>query len=662
MAVNQSITKKFTPNYKEVSYLSKNFPDFRQNLIEFAKSYYPQTYSDFNEASPGMMFIEMASYVGDVLSFYIDNQFKENLLAFAQERKNIINISQAFGYKPRLTAPATVQAIMYQMVPALPASENFDPDDRFFLKILRNSKFSTNTADAVSFRSMEDVDFANPTDREIRVFSRNPVDNTPTMYVVSKKIKLIAADIKTTQFTFGSPQKFTRVQLSDPNIISVINVVDSDGNIWDEVDFLGQDVVIDEKDVSVRNDSGFLASGSLVTASPNPTKIAVFRRKPRRFVTRINDQMQMEMWFGSGITNLDDEIFQLNSNQIANTKYDQRIGNASIDPTDFLESDAFGLAPANTTLTVSYWVGGGVESNAPSNTITTVDSLLVSNRLEDYPNEFRPLYNQILGSVAINNEEPATGGGDPASIEEMRQNALAFFNAQNRVVTDKDYLVRTLSLPPQFGSIAKAFILREEQIIALGDENIYNLTVNRDSDPYNNRIYVNDPVVPHATNVYVLGYNANRNLTTLNTLVKQNLAKYLEQFRVLTDDINIIDAFIVNIGVEFDIVVYRNYNMNDVLARTIDAVKDFFDVDRWQINQPIIMNDLRLTIGSVEGVRTVPNVRVFNKYFFRDGRDYQEYRYPISEATIDDVIYPSLDPCIFELRYPDTDIIGHARQ
>ena len=662
MAVNQSITKKFTPNYKDVSYLSKNFPEFRQNLIEFAKSYYPQTYSDFNEASPGMMFIEMASYVGDVLSFYIDNQFKENLLGFAQERKNIINISQAFGYKPRLSAPATVQAIIYQMVPALPASENFDPDDRFFLKVLQNSKFSTNTADTVTFRSIEDIDFANPEDREIRVFSRNPTDNTPTMYVVSKKIKLIAADVSTTQFTFGSPKKFTRVQLGGDNIISVINVVDSDGNTWDEVDFLGQDVVIEERDVSARSTTGFLLSGSLETASANPTKIAVFKKKPRRFVTRINDQMQMEMWFGSGVTNLNDEIFQLNSNQIANTKYDQRVGNASIDPTDFLESDAFGLAPANTTLTVSYWTGGGVESNVTSNTITVVDSLLVSNRLEDYPTEFRPLYNQILGNVAINNEEPATGGGDTETDEEIRQNALAFFNAQNRVVTDKDYLVRTLSMPPQFGSIAKAFVLREEQIIALGDENIYNLTVNRDSDPYNNRIYVNDPVIPHATNVYVLGLNANRKLTTLNTLVKQNLAKYIEQFRVLTDDINIVDAFIINIGVEFDIVVYRNYNMNDVLARTIDTVKDFFDIERWQINQPIVMNDLRLAIGSVEGVRTVPNVRVFNKYFFRDGRDYQEYRYPISEATVDDIIYPSLDPCIFELRYPDTDIIGHARQ
>jgi hypothetical protein len=370
----------------------------------------------------------------------------------------------------------------------------------------------------------------------------------------------------------------------------------------------------------------------------------------------------MELWFGSGMTNLDNEVLQLNSTQIANSKYDQRITNASLDPNDFLSSDAFGVAPANTTLTVTYLVGGGVESNVTSNTITNVDNLIVANDIQDYETAQRPLFNQIVSSVSLNNEEPARGGGDPETVEEIRQNALAFFNAQNRVVTDKDYLVRTLSLPPQYGTVAKAFVVREEQIIAIGEQDPSILSVNRDDDPFNNRIYVDDPVTPNATNVYVLGFNAERKLTTLNTLVKQNLVKYLEQFRMLTDDVNIVDGFIVNIGIEFDIVVYRNYNMNDVLARAIDAVKEFFDIDRWQLNQPIIMNDLKLTIGSVDGVQTVSNVRVFNKYLFKDGRDYQEYRYPINEATVDDIIYPSLDPCIFELRYPDTDIIGHARQ
>jgi len=661
MAVTQSITKKFVPNSKEVSYLAKNFSEFRQNLIEFAKSYYPNTYSDFNEASPGMMFIEMAAYVGDVMSFYIDNQFKENLLTYAQERKNVIAIAQAFGYKPRISAPATVEARIFQMVPALGASNNYDPDPKFYLKILTNSKFSSNTPPIQVFRSTEDVNFADTEGREIQVLARDPITGVVTMYAVSKPIKLIAADIKTAEFTFGSAQKFTRVELPDSDVVSIVSIVDSDGNDWTEVDYLGQDIVIDERELAPRAGDGYLTSTSSSIDSSVPAKLAVFKRKPRRFTTRVNTDLRLELWFGSGTESVDEDILTVNSGQIANSKYDQRI-TTSLDPNDFLDSDTFGLAPANTTLTVTYLVGGGVTSNVASRTITNVDFANVANVATDYASADQPLFLQVVDSISVMNDEPATGGGNTETVEEIRQNALAFFNAQNRVVTDRDYVVRTLAMPAKFGSISKVFVIRDEQINAISTANEEVLTVNTDTDPFNNRRYVSDPVSPNSINLYVLGYNADKKLSILNSLVKKNLAKYLEQFRILTDDVNILDAFVINIGVEFDIVVYRNYNLNDVLARCIDAIKTFFDVDRWQINQPIVLNDLTLTIGSVDGVQTVTNVRITNKYFFKDGRDYQEYRYPIDEATIDGIVYPSLDPSIFELRYPETDIVGNARQ
>lgn len=662
MAVSQSIRKKFTPKYKEVSYLSKNFSDFRENLIEFAKSYYPNTYKDFNEASPGMMFIEMAAYVGDVMSFYIDNQFKENLLAYAQERRNVIAISQAFGYKPRLSAPANVEAIIYQMVPALGSTNNYDPDSRFFLKVLPNSTFSSTTTPSQEFRSTEEVDFANPDRREIRVLSRDNVTNTPTMYAVSKPIRLVASTIKSAQFTFGSAQEFARIELPDSDVISIVDIVDSDGNVWYEVDYLGQDLVLEERDVTARDQSGYLVSSSLSTTSSPPSKLAIYRKRPRRFTTRVNTDLRMEIWFGSGELDIQEESLLINSSQIANNKYDQQVNNTSIDPVDFLSSDSFGLAPSNTTLTVRYTVGGGVQTNVPSNTITNTNQVLIQNSSQDYSPAEQSLFNQITATVSINNEEPATGGGDLETVEEIRQNALAFFNAQNRVVTDQDYLVRTLSMSPRFGQIAKAFVIRDEQINNVLDQDVSDLPSNRDENPYNDRQYIEDPVAPNSVNIYTLGYNSAKRLTPLNSLIKENLAKYLEQFRMLTDEVNILDAFVVNIGVSFDIVVYRNYNMNDVLARSIDAVKEFFDIDKWQINQPIILNDLRLTIGAVEGVQTINNLTITNKYRFKDGKDYQEYRYPISEATVDDIIYPSLDPCIFEIRYPDTDIVGNARQ
>jgi len=449
MAVNQNLVRKFNPNFKNVNYLSKNFGEFRQNLIEFAKAYYPNTYTDFNEASPGMMFIEMASYVGDVLSFYIDNQFKENMLLFAKERQNVLAISQALGYKPRLTATSTVEATILQMVPALGTSFNYEPDSKFFLKIGKNSKFSSNTLPSQVFRSIEDVNFADPVGRSIRVLSRD-VSNIPTMYVVSKPIKLLSAEVKTTTFTFGSAQKFSKIELQESNVIAIQSVIDSDGFDWSEVDYLGQDLIIEDVDVTTRADTGFLSSGVLPTGSLPPTKLAVFRRKGRRFTTRINSNLKLELLFGSGTTDSNYEAFTINSTDIANTKYNQTISNNSLDPSDFINSDTFGLAPANTTLTVTYLVGGGVQSNVPSNSIINVDIVNVQNNANEYaPNE-QNLFNTVVSSVSINNEEPARGGGDIETVEEIRQNALAFFNAQNRVVTDKDYIVRSLALPSQF--------------------------------------------------------------------------------------------------------------------------------------------------------------------------------------------------------------------
>lgn len=657
-----AVTNKFIPNTKDVNYLAKNFTEFRQNLIDFSKAYYPGTYADFNESSPGMIFMEMVAYVGDVLSFYIDNQFKENLLLFANERKNVISIAQALGYKPRLAAAATVEAVLYQAVPALGSIENYDPDQRFFLRVKANSRFSTSVAPIRTFRSTEDVDFADPTNRSIRVLARSPSSNVPTMYLVSKPVRLIAAELKTATFTFGSPQKFSKIELPDSNVLAIDSVEDSDGNTWYEVDYLGQDVVVEERDYGSRNSQGRLASGSIPITESLPTKIAQFKRKPRRFATRVNENLRMELWFGSGNNTVNEEIITLNSTQIANSKYNQRVANTAIDPSDFLSTDTFGLAPANTTIIVNYLVGGGIQSNAPSNTITVVESVNVANRIVDYSSAEQNLYRQVVDSIAIENPQPATGGSDVESIEEIRQNALAFFNAQNRVVTDNDYIVRAMTMPPKFGAIAKVAVIRDEQINSVIAQDATKLEVNNDENPFNNKTYVVNPIAPNSINLYVLGYDAQKKLTTLNSLVKQNLANYLEQYRMLTDEVNIADAFVVNIGVEFSIVVERTANMNDVLARAIDAVNQFFNVDRWQINQPIVLNDLELTLGAVDGVKTVLDVKVVNKYKFRDGDGYEEYKYPIDEALVDGVIYPSLDPCIFEIRYPETDIVGNARQ
>jgi hypothetical protein len=642
MSLPNPIRRNYSPNVKDVNYLNKTFPEFRQNLIDFIKSYYPDSYQDFNESSPGMIFIELAAYVGDVLGFYIDNQFKENLLLYADEQKNIINISQGLGYKPKLSAASSVDAYIYQIIPALGLLDNYEPNSEYYLKIGANSAFRSDTNPSVVFRSTEDIDFADPMDREITVKTTSGV--VPTTYLVRKKIKLISGEVKIAQITFGSPEKFSKIRLADSNVITILNVTDSDGFKWNEVDYLAQDVLLDEREVAGNAEDGI-----------PPSKIFNFTRSPRRFVTRVTEDLQMELLFGSGTDNAANEIITLDSRQIANETYEQKIANTALNPINFLSTETFGLAPANTTITVEYLVGGGMETNVPSRTITRVENLNVANPIQNFAtSEEQQVFDAVIDSVVIINEEPATGGGNGESVEEIRQNALAFFAAQNRVMTADDYIVRTYALPAKFGKVAKAFAIRDEQI---------NAVISAESTNTNTeRTFVSDPVSPNAVNLYVLGYNRDGKLTTLNSLVKRNLSKYLESYRMLTDEVNILDGFIVNIGVNFDIVIYKNYNMNEVLARAIDSISNFFDIDKWKIQQPVIMADLRSTIGSVEGVQSVIGVEIVNKYQFKDGRDYQNYRYPIDEALVNDILYPSLDPCIFEIRYPETDIVGRARQ
>jgi len=639
MATNQPIKIQPRPNVKQINYISKTFTDFRQNFIEFTKAYYPNTYADFNEASPGMMFIEMASYLGDVLSFYIDNSFKENLMAYAEEQSNIITIAQFLGYKPKLNSVASTEAQLSIVVPAKLSGSQYVPDEKYLLKIGLGSTFSTNESDSITFRLVEPIDFTDIVSEDYvpKDFSAgNPVN-----FIVTKPAKLVAGTEKTTTFSFTTAERFTSRTIQDENVVNVIKVVDSSNNTWYEVDYLAQDVIMDDVQLSDNGEGGMMPSAGLR-----------LRKAPRRFVTRINRDLKTELVFGSGTTNDSDEDILVDSRQIATNQYGNSIVNSvpnvAINNFNFLNSTAYGLAPSNTTLTVTYLVGNGVESNSNANTIVNINNLIVQNDTSGYNISENAAFSATILTAQIRNDFPATGGGSGESLEETRENALAFFNAQNRVVTKEDYVVRSYALPPRYGTIAKAYAIKDEQLNRV-------LTLQ-------NNTFVENTVNPSAVNLYTLGFNKNKKLTTLNTAVKENLARYLEQYRLLTDDVSILDAFVINIGVSFDITVFRNYNMKDVLARSIDTVREFFEIDKWVINQPIILSDLAYKIGSVEGVQNVTNLNIFNKYLFQDGSDYHPYKYNIQNATINGVVYPSLDPSIFELRYPTNDIIGNASQ
>ena len=293
------------------------------------------------------------------------------------------------------------------------------------------------------------------------------------------------------------------------------------------------------------------------------------------------------------------------------------------------------MAPGNTRLTVYYTQGGGVRDNVGSEILTRIINRTI---LLDETGLDTTLYNQVVGSIATTNPQPATGGMDGESINEIRQNALASFASQNRAVTKEDYIIRAYSLPQRYGSIAKAYITKDTQ---LTEESIFN------SDRVANDL---------ALNLYVLGYDAGSKLTRINDATKENLKTYINHHRMLTDAINIKDAYIINIGIEFDIITMPDQNGNQVILRCIDKLKRYFDTKRWQINQPIVISNVYTELDRVEGVQSVTTVKIVNLYDSKTG--YSGNVYDIDAATKAGVIYPSLDPSIFEIKFPNNDIIG----
>ena len=638
---------------KQVNYLNKDFSDFRDNLIEFAKQYFPNTYNDFNESSPGMMFIEMAAYVGDVLSYYIDSQFRESLLAYAEEKRNVYNIAQSFGYKPKVTSPATAVLDVFHTIPAL----NDKPDFRYALNIKSGATIKSTSTGTV-FRTLEDVNFkfsSSYDPREVTIFETD--SNLPTKFLLKKRVKAESGKIATEYFPFNNAQKYAQVKLSNPKVIDIISCTDSDGNDWYEVDSLARDTIFEEVENNSTNDPT-----SVINRDTSPYLLKL-KKTSRRFTAYIDQQDFTNLRFGPGISDNPDEELIPNPDMVgSNLPGSPSKLTSTFDPSNFLKTKTFGLAPANTTLTVKYAYGGGISDNVNSNDITELSSvnyqiddvLLNSSTVQDSKN-----------SVAFTNPNPAAGGGAGENIRQVRENTLSYFQAQSRAVTKEDYIVRAYSLPQRFGNIAKVHMVQDDQLnprVGVESENrlIKESDVGKSIKAVSTRI-----PNPLALNMYTLGYNSSKKLTTLSHTVKDNLKNYLSQYRLVTDAINIKDAYIINIGIEFNILTKVGFNKNDVLIKCVSTVKDFFNTDRWQIGQPIILSDVVYELSLVNGVASIVKpsgietnipLRITNKYDTASG--YSGNVYDIGSSIIDGVLYPALDPSIFEVKYPDADIKG----
>ena len=615
---------------KDIKYLSKDYNSFKDQLMEFAEVYFPNNFNDFSEGNPGMMFMEMAAYVGDVLSYYTDTQLRESLLLLAQEKENLFNLAYAMGYRPKVIEASRVNLELFHLIPSTGASGDYSPDFNYALQINPNSTF--NSTEGSTFYISNEVDFKvsssfDPTEISIYQYDSS---NNPEYYLLKKNTTAISGQVKEQTFTCGAAEAFKTFSLFDTNIISIESITDSDGNEYYEVPYLAQDTIFQQVENVGTNDPELLGFNG---ETPFLLKII---KSSRRFVARFKSNNQLEIQFGAGNSDKADEQIIPNPDNIGLGIKDGRSKlDTAYDPSNFLMTRAYGQVPSNTTLTVKYLVGGGITSNVNANTITEADTLLISNN----PNLNGSLLNFVKTSVAVNNPEAAKGGGDGDSIEEIRENTMAQFATQQRTVTKEDYIIRTLSMPSKFGRVAKAYIVQDDQISPLSNE--FNRIRN-----------------PLALNLYTLGYDNNKKLTNLNIATKTNLQTYLEQYRMLTDAINIKNAFVINFSIDFEITVFKNYNNNEIILNCVAELQDYFDIDKWQINQPIIKSEIENLLSSVAGVQSVESLTFINKSGTALG--YSQYKYDFRGATRKGVIYPALDPSIFEIKNLDSDIKGRV--
>ena len=610
---------------RDINYINKDFAEYRNTLINYSQTYFPTTYTDFSETSPGMMFIEQAAYVGDVLSFYLDNQVQETYLQYARQDDNLYDLAYMYGYKPKATGLATTLVDFYQQVPSKLSGSAYVPDFDYALYVNQNTVVSTTAGNSTSFTTDEPIDFSVSNSLDPTIVSVAQVSaGNPTYYLLKKTRRAFSGVINNTSVTFGAPEEFATTEINGTNLSNIIDVFDSDGNQWYEVDYLGQDAVYTGlKNVNTNDPNTY-------TDADTPY-ILQTKRVQTRFATRFLNANTLQLQFGAGSpTETTENVIPNPDNVGLGLPFGQSKLTTAYSPTNFVFTNTYGIAPSNTTLTIRYYTGGGVQSNIPSNTLTNP----TTSTIQFLRGGLDPTTAQyVFDSIATNNPIAASGGQDGDTIEEIRQNSISNFPTQLRNVTSNDYLIRALSMPPKYGVISKAWAQKP-----LVED-------------------INDG--PSATlDIYLLSSDLNGKLTTASQALKENVKTYINQYRMISDTISIKNAFVINFNVNFEIITFPDYNGNQVIEECILALKDYFSIDKWQINQPIIISNLFVLLDQVEGVQTVKQVNLNNVAGTSQG--YSKYAYDMNGALQNGTIFPSLDPSIFELKYPDNDIKGRV--
>lgn len=609
------MSNKNNKNEISRSYIAKDFDALRLDLQKFARIYYPNNMQDFSESSLGGLMLDLAAYVGDTMSFYTDHQFRELDPLSAVETKNIERMAQNAGIKIGGASPSVAEVDFYIKVPAIEENGRLVPQESA-LPIIKEGTVVNSTL-GVKFYLIEDLDFSlkdsigNLVARKIKVKRRNGTDK----FILILPGTCVSGNITSEVFTINNSfVPFRTLSLKNADVSTILSVMDSDGNEYYEVENLSQDTVFKSFNNYKRVEDGVESNLSVVPA-------------PYRFITKTDIRTRTtRIQFGSGRASNTADDGVPDPSLLSLPLYGRKtMPRFSLDPAALLDTKTLGISPQNTTITVTYRHGGGAAHNVSPKSINQIDTLNV---------EFKDSLSgvtatEVRSSIEVVNEQPAAGGANRSTTEEIRQLIPTARNLQSRIVTRDDLLARLYLLPNEYGRIFRAGI-------------------------------VANPQNPLASILYVISRDSAGRLSQSPDVLKKNISKYLNEFRMISDAIDILDAQPINFRVNLSIVTAPNVNKFDVTKKVLSEIKKIFRLEKSQIDKPIVESDIINAVINVSGVLSLIELKLTSLSGTVNGRDYSEQQIDFEGIKNNGIFFPPSGG-IFELRYPNEDIVITVR-
>ena len=598
------------------TFLAKDFESIRQDLIQHARVFFPDKIQDFSEPSVASMLVDMIATVGDSLAFYLDHQFRELDPALAVEPQNIITHLKNAGVEVYGAASSIAELSFTVTVPAELVDTSYIPKKSALPVLLRNTVVGSTSG--VSFTVFDNLDFAE-TDADGNlvlpyIVSSTNTDGTPATFDITG-VAVASSGIEASE-TFVIPNQhvsFREIVLAQKDATVVRSILDSSGDEYHEVKSLSQDTVF----IPVQNfekDSAEVSSNVEITAAP------------KRFVKSMDPVTRITtIRFGSGdVDVLDDDILPDPSDLSLELYGKNVMPRFSIDPGSLLRTQTLGISPKATTLTVTYRHGGGAGHNVAAGSISSINDLFIEFR--NSPSAPNAL--SVRTSIKVTNSRASAGGANAPDLETLRGLLMSARLSQGRMVTSEDVLARIFTLPATFGRVYRASI----------------------SD---------NPINPQATTLYVVSKDLAGQLSTSPDSLKKNLSKYLNEFRLISDAYDILDAQVVNFGVKYEVITAKHANKHQVALNINNKLAELLDLRYFQIDQPVLIDDILSIILAQDFVISISDLRVFPRTGVIDNRTYSTSTFPFENSTKKGMIFGPRGS-IFELKFPEFDIIGSA--